>query len=48
LNGKPLTRDYLTYAEIADGGTLHFTMQAKPNTTWATQAKDQPYSMTAY
>ena len=48
LNGRPLTRDYLTYAEIANGGTLHFTMQAQPNKTWATQATDQPYSMTAY
>ncbi|WIG54327.1 MAG: Alpha-1,2-mannosidase [Rhodanobacteraceae bacterium] len=48
LNGEPLARDYLTYAEIASGGTLHFTMQAQPNKTWATQAKDQPYSMTAY
>jgi predicted alpha-1,2-mannosidase len=48
LNGKPLARDYLTYAEIANGGTLHFTMQAQPNKTWATQAADQPYSMMAY
>ena len=48
LNGKPLTRDYLTYVEIANGGTLHFTMQAQPNKTWATQPQDQPYSMTAY
>ncbi|HKZ11515.1 MAG TPA: glycoside hydrolase family 92 protein, partial [Rhodanobacteraceae bacterium] len=48
LNGKPLTRDYLTYAEIANGGTLRFTMQAQPNKTWATQTVDQPYSMTAY
>ncbi|MGH8146283.1 MAG: GH92 family glycosyl hydrolase [Rhodanobacteraceae bacterium] len=48
LDGKPLTRDYLTYAEIIRGGTLHFTMQAEPNEHWATQAKDQPYSMTAY
>jgi predicted alpha-1,2-mannosidase len=48
LDGKPLERDYLTYAEITRGGTLHFTMQAEPNKTWATQAKDQPYSMTVY
>ncbi|HKV65793.1 MAG TPA: glycoside hydrolase family 92 protein, partial [Rhodanobacteraceae bacterium] len=48
LNGKPLARDYLTYAEIAHGGALHFTMQAQPNKAWATQAADQPYSMTAY
>jgi putative alpha-1,2-mannosidase len=48
LNGKPLARDYLTYAEIANGGTLHFTMQAMPNKTWAVQPQDQPYSMAAY
>jgi predicted alpha-1,2-mannosidase len=48
LNGKPLARAYLTYAELASGGTLHFTMQAQPNKTRATQATDQPYSMTAY
>jgi predicted alpha-1,2-mannosidase len=48
LNGKPMARDYLTYAEIANGGTLHFTMRAQPNKTWATRPQDQPYSMTAY
>jgi predicted alpha-1,2-mannosidase len=48
LNGKPLARDYLTYAEIANGGMLHFTMQAQPDKTWATHAAEQPYSMTAY
>ncbi|MGH8400699.1 MAG: GH92 family glycosyl hydrolase, partial [Gammaproteobacteria bacterium] len=48
LNGKPLTRDYLTYADIKNGGTLHFTMQAQPNKQWATQPQDRPYSMTAY
>jgi putative alpha-1,2-mannosidase len=48
LDGKPLTRDYLTYAEITRGGTLHFTMQAEPNKAWATRPQDQPYSMTAY
>ncbi|MBS0381531.1 MAG: GH92 family glycosyl hydrolase [Proteobacteria bacterium] len=48
LNGKPLARDYVTYAEITHGGTLHFTMQAQTNKTWATQPQDQPYSMTAY
>jgi predicted alpha-1,2-mannosidase len=48
LDGEPLTRDYLTYAEITRGGTLHFTMQAEPNKDWATRPQDQPYSMTAY
>ncbi len=48
LNGKSLGRDYLIYAEITDGGTLHFTMQARPNKSWATAPKDRPYSMTPY
>lgn len=48
LDDKPLARDYLTYAEIMQGGTLHFMMQAQPNKTWATQPEEQPYSMTAY
>jgi predicted alpha-1,2-mannosidase len=48
LDSKPLQRDYLTYADITRGGTLHFTMQAQPNKSWATQPKDRPYSMTPY
>ncbi len=48
LDGKPLARVYLTYAEIMNGGTLHFTMQAQPNRTWGVAPKDRPYSMTAY
>ena len=48
LNGKPLERDYLTYAEIAGGGILRFTMQAQPNRTWAVRPEDRPYSMTPY
>ncbi|MGH8370477.1 MAG: GH92 family glycosyl hydrolase, partial [Gammaproteobacteria bacterium] len=48
LDGKPLTRDYLTYADIKDGGTLHFVMQAQPNKQWAVQPKNRPYSMTSY
>ncbi|MDI1243377.1 MAG: GH92 family glycosyl hydrolase [bacterium] len=31
LNGKTLNRRYLTYAEIAAGGTLIFNMSSKPN-----------------
>ena len=48
LNGKPLTRSYITHAEIMAGGELHFVMQAAPNKTWATQKADRPYSMTGY
>lgn len=31
LNGVPLHRLYITYGEIMSGGTLEFTMGAKPN-----------------
>lgn len=30
LNGKPLNRPYLTYAEITAGGTLHFGLSKDP------------------
>lgn len=47
LNGKPLERAYLRHEEIMAGGELHFTMQAQPNTAWATAPEQRPYSMTA-
>lgn len=47
LNGKPLQRSYITDAEIRAGGTLAFTMAAKPNTAWATSPESRPYSMSA-
>ncbi|GLU57051.1 sugar hydrolase [Dyadobacter frigoris] len=31
LNGKVLTRNYITHAEIMDGGKINFFMGAKPN-----------------
>jgi putative alpha-1,2-mannosidase len=48
LNGKPLTRSYITHDEIERGGELHFVMQATPNTNWATAPAARPYSMTGY
>lgn len=44
LNGKPLTRSWISDAEIRSGGTLRFTMQAKPDTAWATAPTTRPYS----
>ncbi|WP_267435328.1 GH92 family glycosyl hydrolase [Sphingomonas sp. GM_Shp_1] len=44
LNGIPVTRAYLRHDEIMAGGELRFTMQATPNTAWATHSKDRPYS----
>lgn len=47
FNGKPLDRAYLTHAQIMAGGELRFTMQAQPNTTWATDLGKLPYSMSS-
>ncbi|OJH36997.1 GH92 family glycosyl hydrolase [Cystobacter ferrugineus] len=43
LNGRPLERGFLRHEELLAGGSLHFVMQAKPNTSWAT--KPQARSM---
>lgn len=45
LNGQPLTRAYLTHEQIQAGGELRFRMQATPNTQWATDPAQRPYSM---
>ena len=44
LNGKPLTRSWISDAEIRSGGTLRFTMQAKPNAAWGKASGARPYS----
>lgn len=43
LNGKPLTRAYITHEEILAGGELKFTMRAEPNRDWG--VGERPYSM---
>ena len=48
LNGKPLSRSYITHEEIMAGGELRFVMQRQPNRSWATAPTARPYSMTAY
>ncbi len=48
LDGKPLSRSYITHEEIMAGGELRFTMQAKPNKLWASEPGSRPYSMTAF
>lgn len=34
LNGRPISRAWLTYAEIAAGGTLSLKMGPRPNESW--------------
>ncbi|MBJ7498948.1 MAG: GH92 family glycosyl hydrolase [Sphingopyxis sp.] len=44
LNGKPLTRSWISDAEIRGGGTLRFTMQAKPDAAWGKAPAARPHS----
>jgi len=44
LNGRPLDRSYITHEELSAGGELRFTMQAKPNRSWATSRAARPFS----
>ncbi len=48
LNGAVLARSVVTHAQIMAGGELRFTMQATPNTRWATGKGARPYSMSGY
>jgi predicted alpha-1,2-mannosidase len=48
LNGQPLPRAFIRHEEIMQGGELHFTMQAAPNRSWATDPRSRPYSMSSY
>lgn len=47
LNGRPLDKNYITYGDIARGGTLKFVMGAKPNRTRNTGKDAAPYSLSA-
>ncbi len=44
LNGRELTRSWLTHAEIVSGGELRFRMSSKPNKEWASAQVDRPPS----
>ncbi len=48
LNGKPLPRAWISHEEILAGGELHFRMQAEPDTHWATDPAQHPYSMSLH
>lgn len=45
LNGKPFTHNWITYADIVNGGTLHFVMGDKPALNRATALSDRPFSL---
>lgn len=42
LNGRPLSRSYVTIDEVMAGGELEFTMTSETNSTWATKPEDCP------
>ena len=44
VNGKPYTKNWLSYPELMKGATLNFKMGAKPNTARGTGEEDLPYS----
>lgn len=44
LNGRELTRSWLTHAQIVAGGELHFRMGSKPNKEWGSAPADRPPS----
>ncbi len=44
LNGKALTRSWITHAEIVAGGELRFRMGSEPNKRWGSAPGDRPPS----
>jgi predicted alpha-1,2-mannosidase len=47
LNGKELSRVYLTHEELCAGGKVEFIMSAKPDSAWGTQADCAPIGMSS-
>ncbi len=46
LNGKPYSRNWLTYGDIVKGGILKFEMGYKPSMQRGLAAEDKPFSLT--
>jgi predicted alpha-1,2-mannosidase len=42
LNGRPLTRSWITHAEVVAGGELVLKMGPEPNKTWGQKPEDRP------
>jgi putative alpha-1,2-mannosidase len=45
LNGKPYTHNWISYADITNGGTLHFVMGSKPALDRGLAREDRPFSL---
>jgi predicted alpha-1,2-mannosidase len=48
LNGTAYTRNYITQADIVNGGVLEFNMDSQPNTSRGTGKADKPFSVSVY
>lgn len=48
LNGVPYTKNYITHADIVNGGVLEFNMSDKPNTARGITNADKPFSVSAH
>jgi len=46
LNGKALSRTWISHKEITDGGILEFEMGPQANKKWGSMVEDAPPSMT--
>jgi hypothetical protein len=42
LNGKPLSKPWLTFQQFTSGGELEFVMGPKPNPAWGQKPEDRP------
>ncbi|MBR0300302.1 MAG: GH92 family glycosyl hydrolase [Bacteroidales bacterium] len=45
LNGKPVTKLYLTHSQILEGGTLEFVMSSRPEKRRGISPDSKPYSL---
>lgn len=45
LNGATYDKNYITYNDVMQGGSINFKMSEKPNMQRGTSKKDAPYSM---
>jgi putative alpha-1,2-mannosidase len=45
LNGKPLSKNYIRYSDIAGGGVLRLEMGNQPNQTRGIHKADRPFSL---
>ncbi|MBL4561185.1 MAG: glycoside hydrolase family 92 protein, partial [Labilibaculum sp.] len=45
INGKPFTRNWLSYSELMNGGTIIYQMGEKPNTKRGIEKEDRPFSV---